>query len=163
MVFVVNQEQNESNTFKDMLLQPDKSDLIPSIIKCFEAHEAIINWTLIKNIEVKNRHKNIDENLKTILSIWSFKCKRFLYGILMKHKDRICTHGAMQQWVFNYWETYAPVKNWISLMSLLYIASIYEFSRISIDCLRVTPQDDLDVHVFMDLPLGMAVNVNGGE
>ena len=40
MEFSANQEKNESYTFKDMLLQPDKSDLIPSTIKEVESHEA---------------------------------------------------------------------------------------------------------------------------
>ena len=33
MVFAQKQEQNESYTLKDMLLQPEKSDFILSIIK----------------------------------------------------------------------------------------------------------------------------------
>ena len=44
MVFVENQEQNQAYTFKDMLLQPDKSDSILSTIKEVEAHEARSNW-----------------------------------------------------------------------------------------------------------------------
>ena len=48
MVFAENQEQNEYYTFKDMLLQPEKSDLILSMIKEVKAHEAISHWTLMK-------------------------------------------------------------------------------------------------------------------
>ena len=38
MIFSANQEQNESYTFKDMLLQPENPDFILSTIKEVEAH-----------------------------------------------------------------------------------------------------------------------------
>ena len=38
----------------------------------------------MKNSEVNNKHKKIYGNLKTILSIWYFKCKRFTDTRLMK-------------------------------------------------------------------------------
>ena len=57
IIFVANQEQNQSYTFKDMLLQPDNSYLILTMIKELEAHEARIHWTLTKNSKVNNKHK----------------------------------------------------------------------------------------------------------
>ena len=36
------------------------------MIKEVEEHKAIINWTLMKNIEVNNKQKNKDGKLKTI-------------------------------------------------------------------------------------------------
>jgi len=55
------------------------------------------------------------EDTKTIMSIWSFKRKRYPDGTLNKHKARLCAHGGMQTWGQNYWETYAPVVNWASV------------------------------------------------
>ena len=40
-----------------MLLQPDKSYLFLATIKEVEAHEAISNWKLMRNSEVKNKQK----------------------------------------------------------------------------------------------------------
>ena len=82
-----------------MFLQPDKSYFILVMIKKFESHEEIIHLKIIKKSEVNNKHKNKDGKLKTILSVWSFKRKRFPYGILIKHTSRLCLHGLMQQWV----------------------------------------------------------------
>ena len=49
-------------------------------------------------------------------------------------------------------------------MSLLIaIASIHEFPSISIDFVLAFPQSDLDVDVFMDLPLVMLVDGNRRE
>ena len=43
-----------------MLLQPDKSYFIPAIIKEVEANKARSHWTLMKKIEVNNKHNNKD-------------------------------------------------------------------------------------------------------
>ena len=106
-----------------MLFQPYKSDFILSIIKEVESHEARSHWILMKDIEVKKKHTNKYCKLKTILSIWYFKHKRFPDGKLMK-KSRLCAHRGIQQWRVNYWETNASVVNWISVRLLLVIASI---------------------------------------
>ena len=75
MVFETNQQQNKYYTFKDTLLQPDKSHFILSMIKEVEAHEVRSQWTLMKNIEVKNKHKNKYGKIKTTLSICYFRHK----------------------------------------------------------------------------------------
>ena len=53
--------------------------------------------------------------------------------------------------------------NWISVSSLLAIASIYELPIRSIDFLPAFTQYDLDVYVFMEIPLGMGVDGNRRE
>ena len=92
IVSAENQEQKCTHTFKEMLLQTDKSHFILSMSKEVESHEARSHWTL-----TKKRYGNI----KTILSIWHFKCKRFPYRRLIKYKARICAHEGMQQWGVN--------------------------------------------------------------
>ena len=83
---------------KDVLLQQDKSYFIMEMIKYVEAHEARSHWKLMKNSEVNNMKINKYGNIKTILSIWSFKRKMFPDGRLTKQKYRLCAHGGMQQW-----------------------------------------------------------------
>ena len=144
------------------MLQPHKSYLIISRIKEVEAHEDRSYWTLVKNSEVNNKHKNKYRKLKNISYIWYFKRKRFSEGRLMKHKARLCSRERMHQWGVNYWETYTPVVNWISVRSLIYIAIIHEFPRISINFVRDFLQADLDVRVCMELPSGIGTNVNRG-
>ena len=96
-----------------MLLQRGTSYFILATIKEVESNEARSNWTLMKNSEVKSKHKNKDSKLKTVLSIWSFKRRILLYLRLINNKDRICTHRRIKQWVVNHWEAYATVVNWI--------------------------------------------------
>jgi hypothetical protein len=91
---------------------------------------------------------------KTIMSIWSSKQKRFPDGTLNKHKARLCAHGGMQPWRTNYWETYAQVLNWASVSLLLAVAIIHGLPSKSIDFVLAFPQVDLEVPVYMELPLG---------
>ncbi len=73
----------------------------------------------------------------------------------MKHKARLCAHGGMQKkWGVNYWETYSPVVNWISVRTVLAIATIHDLPSFSIDFVLAYPQADLDVPVYMELPIG---------
>ena len=124
---------------------------ILSTIKEVAAHESRRHWTIIKKSEIKNKHKNKDGNPKTILSICSLKRKISTNGILMKHKSRICSYGGMPKWGVNYWETYAPLVNCITVRSPLDIASIHELSIGSIDFLIAFLQADIDVDVLMEL------------
>ena len=77
-------------------MQPDKSYFILAVIKEVGANVARNHWILMKDSEINNKRKNKYAKFKTILSIWSFKLKIFPYGILMKHRDTLCSHGGMQ-------------------------------------------------------------------
>ena len=81
----------------------------------------------------------------------------------MKHKYRIWAHQVVKQWEVTYWETYALVVNWISVMSLLDIASINELESISIEYVPTFTQYYIDADVFMDITLGTGVYENRGE
>jgi hypothetical protein len=91
---------------------------------------------------------------KTIMSIWSFKRKRYPDGTLNKYKARICAHGGMQTWGQNYWETYTPVVNWASVQMLLAIAKIHDLPSKGINFVLGFPQAELEVPVHMELPIG---------
>ena len=77
--------------------------------------------------------------------------------MINKHKARLCAHGGMQQWGVNYWETYAPVVNWISVCLLLILSEIVGLKSQAIDFVLVFPQADLEVPLYMELPVGMVV------
>ena len=66
----------------------------------------------------------------------------------------MCAHGGMQTWGQNYWEMYAPVVNWASVHILLAVAKIHGLSLKSIDFVLAFLQADLEVPVFVELPLG---------
>ena len=133
-----------------MLKQEDAADFISAMKKEVDDHETRGHWEVIPRWQKP-------PDVKTILAIWSFKRKRFPDGRLNKHKARLCAHGGMQTWGVNYWETYAPTVNWISVRFLLIVAEILNLDTKAIDFVLAFPQADLEVPVYMELPAGMEV------
>ena len=142
---------NESYTMKEMLLQPDVKDFVVAMTDEIKAHEDNEHWEVVHRSKVGSH--------KTILAIWSFKRKRFPDGTLNKHKARLCAHGGMQQWGVNYWETYAPVVNWISVRTLMALAIMNDLPTTAIDFVLAFPQASLKPgeQIFMELPFGMSL------
>jgi len=139
---------NETYTFKEMLQQPDKNEFILAMMKEIQDHENREHWSLFPRADIPDGHK-------TILAIWSFKRKRFPDGRVNKHKARLCAHGGMQQWGVDYWETYAPVVNWLCIKTLLILSVIYGYHSRSIDFVLAFPQATLKEMVFMEFPAGV--------
>jgi hypothetical protein len=156
MVLASGKVNNENYTFREMLKEDDASGFIKAMIKETQDHESQGHWEIVKRT-------SIPCEVKTIQAIWSFKRKRFPDGLLNKHKARLCAHGGMQQWGVNYWETYAPVVNWISVRFLLILSKIVGLESRAIDFVLAFPQAELDVPVYMELPIGMEVKGDAGE
>ena len=134
-------------TLKDVFKQDDIADFVSAMLSEVKDHEDREHWSMIQRSQMP-------AGAKTILSIWSFKRKRFPDGRVMKHKARLCAHGGMQTWGENYWETYAPVVNWLSVRVLLIISILHDLDTRSMDFILAYPQAKLDVDVYMDLPFG---------
>ena len=148
---------NDSYTYSGMLKQPDKHQFIEAMLTETAVHEKRNHWTIMKR-------KDMPSAAKTILSIWSFKRKRLPDGQISKYKARLCAHGGMQSWGVDYWETYAPVVNWMSVRFILTIAKIHKLDTKVIDFVLAFPQAKLDVDVFMEVPAGMVLTgVPGGN
>eukprot|EP00957_Ditylum_brightwellii_P077688 5903571-Ditylum_brightwellii.AAC.1 len=99
--------------------------------------------------------KRVNGMMKTKVSIWSFKRKRLASGQLMKHKACLCAHGGMQRWGVDFWETYIPVVNWITVQTLLFIASIHNLPTKCIDFVLAFPTAKLDIDIFIELLIGI--------
>ena len=68
----------------------------------------------------------------------------------------------MQQWGIHYWETFAPVVNWLSVWLILVLAILYNLPVKSIDFVLDFPQSELDAPIFMELSIGF-VNQTGNR
>ena len=93
-MFADNQDQNETYTFKDKLRQEYCQQFIDAMMVEFNAHEDRYYWTLLKLKEAPMEHY-VNGRLSNILSIWSFKRRRFPDGRLLNHKVRLYVHGGM--------------------------------------------------------------------
>ena len=138
---------NDTFTLKHMLQQEDRAEFIKAMLVELNEHESREHWTLLPR-------SVMPQSAKTILSIWSFKRKRFPDGRIMKYKARLCAHGGMQRWGEDYWETYSPVVNWVSVRALMVLSLIHGLETKSIDFVLAFPQADLDTDVYMELPFG---------
>ena len=133
---------NEVFTLRQAMKEDDRMDFVAAMEKEIRDHEERGHWTIVDRA-------SLPSNAKPIKAIWSFKRKRRPDGSLLKHKARLCAHGGMQQWGDNYWETYSPVVNMLSVRLLLSIAKIYKLESKAIDFVLAFPQADLDVDIWM--------------
>ncbi len=147
---------NETFTYKQALREPDYHDFIKAMVHKIHDHKKWDHWTCMQ-------HSNMPEKTKTIMSIWSFKHKRFPDGTLNKHKAHLCAHGGMQTWGTNHWKTYAPVVNWANAPLLLAVAKIRGLPLKRIDFVFAFPQADVEVPVYMELPLGFVAPQIGNQ
>ena len=111
------------------------------MIKEADDHESRDHWDVVP-LWKKPR------DVKAILVIWGFKRMQFPYGIINKHKARICAHGGMQQYGVNYWENYSPTVNWISVRFLMIVTQVLKLDTQATDFVLAFPQAELEVPVF---------------
>jgi hypothetical protein len=64
----------------------------------------------------------------------------------------------MQQWGKNYWEIYSPVENMVTVHLILLLARIYKLDSKAIDFVLAFPQAELEVDIWMHLPIGFQVD-----
>ena len=117
------------------------------MVKEIKDHEEGDHWELFER-------SKMPPGAKTILSFWAFKRKRLPDSTIAKYKARLNTHGGMQRWGVDYWETYAPIVNLISVRLILAISVIHKLDTKSIDFVQAFPQANLERDVFMELQYG---------
>ena len=142
---------NESFTFQNAMKQEDKLDFVDAMEKEILDHEQGAHWSIV-------HRRTLPNATRPIKAIWSFKRKRKPDGELLKHKARLCAHGGMQQWGNNYWETYSPVVNMLTVRLILALAKIHNLDSKAIDFVLAFPQADLEEDIWMQLPIGFQVD-----
>ena len=141
-------KNNDTYTFKEMMQQDDRGQFMNVMVKEVDDHVERNYWNMMLRSQMS-------KDMKTILAIWLFKRKRLADGTITKWKARLCCHGGMQQWGMNYWETYVPVVCWASVRLILIIAMINKLPTRSVDFVLAFPRADVDVPIYMELPVGM--------
>ncbi len=137
---LTDRSSDEVFTYHQAQKQEDWSNFVIAMEKEILDHESHGHWDLVPC-------STIPLGTKVIKAIWSFKCKCFQDGWLSKHNARLCAHGGMQRWGKNYWETYSPVVNMISIKLLLVIAKIHCLESKLIDFVLAFPHTDLDINI----------------
>ena len=138
---------NKTFTYKQAMHNKGNREFVKAMIKEVDDHKNMNHWTIMNP-------RDMPTDAKTIMANWSFKRKRVPDGTLNKHKAHLCAHSGMQTWGQNYWETYALVVNWASVRLILAITKIHGLSSKSIGFVLAFPQADLEIPVYMELPIG---------
>ena len=127
-------------TYGETKQQLDKPHFITAMQKEISDYEQRKNWNSVHQSEIKGA--------KTIIAIWSFRRKMDnIMGKVTKYKSRICAHGGMQEKGIKYWETYAPVVQWMSVRIMLTLSVIENLHTKSIDFVLAYPQANLDMDI----------------
>ena len=147
---------NEVFTYRQAMNLDDREDFLDAMEKEIADHTKRGHWIIVPR-------SSMPTGKKAIMSIWSMKRKRLPDGTLLKHKARLCAHGGMQQWGENYWETYSPVVNMLTVRLLLIICKIHKLHSKSIDFVLAFPQADLEEDIWMQIPQGVTVESEDGE
>lgn len=150
LAYVANQGTNDVFTFREAMQQEDRAEFIKAMVQEIQDHTERGHWCLRRRCELGN--------IKTIKAVWSFKRKRKPDGTLIKHKARLCAHGSMQVYGEHYWDTYSPVVFWTSIRIMLTLSVIKNLHTRSIDFTLAYPQADVEVPIFMDIPVGFKVD-----
>jgi hypothetical protein len=144
----------DTMTFKQSMKEKDADKFREACEKELHDHTSREHWSLVPRASVPRGHRPIQ-------SVWSMKRKRIPgTGELQKHKARLCAHGGQQVYGVNYWETYAPVVQWMSVRVMLCLSIVEKLHSRSIDFVLAYPQADLDIDMFMELPLGVDLPPN---
>ena len=110
-------------------------------------HETRGDWARILCSSMPASHKAIP-------TVWAMKRKSRPDSTLLKHRARLCAGGHQQVYEVNYWETYSPVVQWVTVWVLLILASVEILHTCQVDFVLAFPQADLDVLIYMQLPQG---------
>ena len=145
ILYATDISSNDSFTFRNAVKQDDKLALVDS------DHKRGGNWSIVHCDTLLNKAQHIK-------AIWSFKQKRKLYGEKLNHNARLCAHCGMQQWDDNYWETYSPLVNMLSVRLILAIPKLHNLDSEAIDFVIAFLQENLEEDIWMYLPIGFQVD-----
>ncbi len=144
-------DNNDCYTYSGMLKQKERGEFVKAMLNETTVNEVCKHWSVIEQLDMS-------APAKTILSIWSFKWKHLPDSMISKYKACHCAHRGMQSWDVDNWETFASVVNWMSIRILLMVAKIHGLDTKTIDFVLAFPQDQLDINMFMEIPIRMQLH-----
>ena len=94
----------------------------------------------------------IPQGAKVLPSTWVFKIKRYPDGRLRKFKARFCVRGDLQEQGVDYFESYAPVIPWSSVILMLVLAAHLDLCTRQIYFSNAFSQATLQEEVYIKFP-----------
>jgi len=113
----------------------------------------------VDTLQEMNTFEVIDRQpwMKIISSVWALRIKRFPDGSVKKLKARLCARGYEQVHGQDYFETFAPVVQWLTVRLILVVTIILGLENKQIDYTAAFVQAPIDTDVYMEIPQLFAI------
>ncbi|KAL7460733.1 hypothetical protein ACHAXS_001177 [Conticribra weissflogii] len=104
-------------------------------------------------------------NMNVLPSTWAFKCKRFPDRLIKKFKARFCARGDKQIEGIDYFETFAPVVQWITVRLMLILECLLDLvsKQGDVTCAFLHAHLPEKERVYVEMPLGFRQYDQGGK
>ena len=106
-----------------------------------------------------------EEGMNVLPSIWEFKFKRFPDRLIKKFKARFCARGDKQIEGIDYFETFAPVVQWITVRLMLILECLLSLvsKQGDVTCAFLHSHIPKEERVYVETPLGFKQYDHGGR
>ena len=151
---------SDTLTLSQAKKDPDWPKFVEAMQKEMAGHEMEDDphWDIIsvKDMKLVNGVRPIPVN-----AVWAFKRKRDPLGTIIKWKARLNVHGGQTTHGDHYWDTYAPVVQWLTVRIVLILSLLENLHNRSIDFVLAFPQAKIKVDVYMKMPYGYHAPADG--
>ena len=90
--------------------------------------------------------------MNVVSSVWAFRCKRFPHGTIHKLKAGSCARDFKQKEGIDYFETFAPVVQWLTICPCFIMIILLNLHTKQIDYTAAFLQVPLDHNVYVEIP-----------
>ena len=140
LVTVANKEDNP--TLKEAMNSPDAAGFMKAMETELDTLIRMKAFIIVK----KRKWMNV------VSSVWAFKRKRYPDGSIRKLKARICARGFEQIEGVDYFETFAPVVQWMTVRVVLIMTILLDLENKQIDYTAAFLQAPIDHDVYVEMP-----------
>ena len=142
----------DNPSYNDALTGPHAAEYESAMIKEIRQLLKQRTWTSVTRASVPPAS---DGTARPILKgTWAFKLKRLPDGTPLKFKARYCVRGDLQREGIDYFETYAPVVQWLTVRLLLTLILSNNWTTKQVDYTNAFAQADLKEEVYIESPRG---------
>ena len=90
--------------------------------------------------------------LKIISSVWAFEVKHFTDGSVKKIKARLCAQEFEQVEGRDYFETFSPMVQWLTVQLILIMTILFDLENQQIDYTAAFVQALIETDVYVETP-----------
>ena len=138
--------QNDNPTWFQAMNGPFSEEYWQAACIEVETLEQMESWDVVERTDEMN----------VLPSTWAFKCKRFPDGMIKKFKARFCARGDRQIEGVDFFETFAPVVQWVTIRLMLILECLLGLvsKQGDISCAFLHAHLEENEKVYLSMPQG---------